>query len=393
MDFDVAIIGGGLAGSSLGIALAKAGAHVLIVEREAQFRDRVRGEGMLPWGAAEARELGIHQPLLDACAIESRWMTTPDDNRDLITTTPSGLGCLNFYHPEMQQSLLDMAVATGVELWRPAEAAAVVPGETPTVAVRRDGRERRVTARLVVGADGRNSRVRSWAGFSTKRDPVCLTACGVLYRNLAIPEDAVQIVVNPPIQRLSIIFPLGGGRFRAYVVVRHGSRPPLSGAKDFDAFVECSVETGAPATWFAGSTAVGPLASFDAPDAWADFPHRDGAVLIGDAAAASDPSFGCGLSLTLRDVRTLRDRLAETDDWRTAADAYSAEHDRYRADLRRVHSWYSELWFGIGSAAETMRARVLPLLTEDPTRLPDFIGLGPEAPSDELARRRMFGEE
>jgi flavin-dependent dehydrogenase len=48
MDYDLAIIGGGLAGPSLGLALAKTGARVLIVEREAQFRDRVRGEGVLP---------------------------------------------------------------------------------------------------------------------------------------------------------------------------------------------------------------------------------------------------------------------------------------------------------------------------------------------------------
>jgi menaquinone-9 beta-reductase len=32
-------------------------------------------------------------------------------------------------------------------------------------------------------------------------------------------------------------------------------------------------------------------------------------ALIGDAAAASDPSWGEGLSLTLRDVRLLRDSL------------------------------------------------------------------------------------
>jgi 8-oxo-dGTP pyrophosphatase MutT (NUDIX family) len=32
-----------------------------------------------------------------------------------------------------------------------------------------------------------------------------------------------------------------------------------------------------------------------------------GVVLVGDASATSDPSWGCGLSLTLRDVRVLRD--------------------------------------------------------------------------------------
>ena len=60
LDYDLAIVGGGLAGSALAAAMAPSGARVLIAEREAVFRDRVRGEGMLPWGVAEARELSIY---------------------------------------------------------------------------------------------------------------------------------------------------------------------------------------------------------------------------------------------------------------------------------------------------------------------------------------------
>src|SRR5215212_4837968 len=134
MDFDAAIIGGGLAGSSLAITLARNGARVLVVEHEARFRDRVRGEGMLPWGVAEARRLGIAQMLLDTCGNEARWWTAPDDNRNLVETTPDGLGCLAFYHPKMQQCLLDLAVASGAELWRPAEAIDVMPGDPPRMA-------------------------------------------------------------------------------------------------------------------------------------------------------------------------------------------------------------------------------------------------------------------
>jgi 2-polyprenyl-6-methoxyphenol hydroxylase-like FAD-dependent oxidoreductase len=393
MDYDLAIVGGGLAGSSLGMTLAKRGARVLIVEREPQFRDRVRGEGMLPWGVAEARELGVYQPLIDSCALETRWWTAPDDNRDLVETTPSGLGCLNFYHPEMQQRLLDLAVAAGVELWRPAEVTRVTPGDPPAVSVHRQGVEQRVTARLVVGADGRNSRVRAWAGFEVKRDPDCLTAVGTLYRHLALPEDAVQFVLNPEMQRLSIIFPIGSDRYRTYLIFRHGTRPPLSGGKDQQAFVEESVSTGAPANWFRDGAPSGPLASFDAPDTWADHPYRDGVVLIGDAAAASDPCFGCGLALTLRDVRVLRDRLATMPNFAAAADAYATEHDRYFHSLRRIHGWFRELWFGAGADAEALRARALPKIAEDPSRVADFIAVGPEAASDELARRRMFAEE
>jgi menaquinone-9 beta-reductase len=393
MDYDLAIVGGGLAGSSLGIALAKTGARVLIVEREAQFRDRVRGEGVLPWGAAEARELGIHQTLLDGCAHETRWWKESDGNRDLIETTPSQLGCLNFYHPEMQQQLLDLAVAAGAELLRPAEVIGIAPGDTPAITLRANSLERRVTARLVVGADGRNSRVRGWAGFASGRDPDDVTVAGILYRDLALPEDAVQLVLNPDVQRLSIIFPIGNRRFRAYVAFRHGAHTPLSGAKDRDRFVELSAATGAPEEWFGAGTAIGPLASFDAPDNWAEHPYREGVVLIGDAAAASDPCFGCGLSLTLRDVRVLRDRIAETPGYAAAAEAYAAEHDRYYRDLHRIQGWFRVLWFAAGAEADALRARALPLIAEDPTRMADFIALGPDAPSDEAARRRMFAED
>jgi menaquinone-9 beta-reductase len=390
-DYDVVIVGGGLAGSGLGAALAKTGARVLITERDAQFRDRVRGEGMQPWGAAEARELGLYRPLIEDCAHETRWWTTPEENRDLIETTPSRLGCLNFYHPEMQQRLLDLTVQAGVEVRRPAEVISVNPGDPPTIRLRENSSEQQITARLVVGADGRHSKLRGWGDFPVSRDPQCLTIAGILYGDLALPEDAVQFVLNPGVQRLSIIIPIGGQRFRAYVCFRHDSRAPLSGAKDHGAFFDLSVATGAMAEWLEDARTIGPLASFDGADSWVDFPYREGIVLIGDAAAASDPSFGCGLSLTLRDVRVLRDHILGRRDWHTAARRYAQEHDRYYASLHRIHTWFRDLWFGAGAEANKMRARALPRIAEDPSRIPDFIAWGPEAPNDETARRRLFG--
>jgi 2-polyprenyl-6-methoxyphenol hydroxylase-like FAD-dependent oxidoreductase len=64
--FDVVVGGGGLAGSLLGGVLARAGLGVLIVEKERQFRDRVRGELTFPWGYAEALRAGLAQPLEEA---------------------------------------------------------------------------------------------------------------------------------------------------------------------------------------------------------------------------------------------------------------------------------------------------------------------------------------
>jgi flavin-dependent dehydrogenase len=59
MSRSVIVVGGGLAGASLARALAQARVEVLVLEREREFKDRVRGEQMHPWGVAEARALGI----------------------------------------------------------------------------------------------------------------------------------------------------------------------------------------------------------------------------------------------------------------------------------------------------------------------------------------------
>lgn len=67
-DYDLIVVGGGLAGSAIGRAMAENGSSVLIVEREERYRDRVRGEGVFSWGCAEAQKLGIY----DLCSKHAR---------------------------------------------------------------------------------------------------------------------------------------------------------------------------------------------------------------------------------------------------------------------------------------------------------------------------------
>ena len=45
-DYDLVIIGGGIAGSTLAHLMSARGAAVLVVEKERKFKDRVRGDGM-----------------------------------------------------------------------------------------------------------------------------------------------------------------------------------------------------------------------------------------------------------------------------------------------------------------------------------------------------------
>jgi flavin-dependent dehydrogenase len=71
MAYDLIVVGGGMAGSTLARRMSAGGARVLVLEREAQFRDRVRGESLQPWGVAEAQQLGVAEllrPLWRNCA-------------------------------------------------------------------------------------------------------------------------------------------------------------------------------------------------------------------------------------------------------------------------------------------------------------------------------------
>ena len=73
-DYDLIVVGGGLGGAALAKAMAERGARVLVIERERQFRDRVRGEGIFPWGATELRRLGLYQQPIEECAQEIGWI-------------------------------------------------------------------------------------------------------------------------------------------------------------------------------------------------------------------------------------------------------------------------------------------------------------------------------
>jgi hypothetical protein len=83
-------------------------------------------------------------------------------------------------------------------------------------------------------------------------------------------------------------------------------------------------------------------------------------------------------------VIRVSDHILGERDWRAAARRYAQEHDRYYASLHRIHTWFRDLWFGAGAEANKMRARALPRIAEDPSRIPDFIAWGPEIPTMKL---------
>lgn len=194
--YDIITVGGGIAASSLAIAMAGRGAKVLVLEREKQFKDRVRGEAVVPWGVAEANELGICSLLKKNCAHEVPFVEAGSGLRDLRATTPQQLPLLSFPHQVMQEILLAAAEDAGAEVRRGVSVEQIECGAEPAVVVKGPSRER-ISARLVVAADGRDSVARKWAGFLVCEQLNDYYMAGVMLTNVHASTETIYAVFNP----------------------------------------------------------------------------------------------------------------------------------------------------------------------------------------------------
>lgn len=396
--YDIITVGGGLASATVAKAMAEQGAQVLVLERETDFKDRVRGEALAPWGVAEARALGLYDLLADGCGHALRFWTqyrhaVPISQRDIATTTPHQAPWLTFYHPTMQEVVLGAAAHAGAEVWRGARVHHVQPGAPPTVHVDHAGRVQTLQARCVVAGDGRHSRVRNWAGFAVHHDPPLVLIAGVLLDGLSMAQETAHLTRNVDIGSACFLFPQRHNRVRVYVAYQQEAYARFHGAADLPAVVAACVQGGLPAAAFANAQAIGPLATFDAADTWVPHPYHAGVALLGDAAAATDPTRGQGLALALHDARLLRDQLCAHDDWEAAGHAYAQAHDHDYQVIHTVIQWYTALYMERGPEAEARRMRALPLQAQDRSRVPDVFHSGPEIRLDESMRKRFFGEE
>jgi 2-polyprenyl-6-methoxyphenol hydroxylase-like FAD-dependent oxidoreductase len=395
---DAVVVGGGVAGSLSAIVLRGLGLSVVLVERQVRFRDKVRGEGIHPWGIDEAEDFGLRDVLMRAGAHPlPDWITYHD--RQAVSSfnwaDDSARGNVEHGvpHPLLQQRLIEECADRGVVVLRPASLTRLNQvDDRALLEISTETGDIVVNARIVVGADGGHSRVRSQVGVEQRSAPLHHWFVGVLIEGLALDSGASHAGLLPGGR--FFILPQSPTTARLYAGLMPDridviQRDP-SGASLLR-LVSGYLPDGA----LDSAKVIGPQGIFSNADTWVERGATGNVVLVGDAAGANDPSIGHGISLALRDARELRDLLAQEGLTEMALEWFAARRSGYLGVLREYANWMGELWIEEGEDADIRRARFLAARELDP-EIAGFGSMTSRGPRDLVAtneiRSRFFGE-
>ena len=394
--FDVIVVGGGIAGSTLGGVLARAGLGVLVLEKEPRFRDRIRGEGTWPWGVTEARAIGLHDLLRDAGTVELQAVHRYENRVHVATTVEadpvSGVPGISYFHPQFQEAASAWAATQGATTLRPAKAVGFALNGAPSLTVAVDGREMEYRARLIVGADGKLSKVRQWTGGESVADPEHHRMGGVLLSGAIIDRehDNVAWFAGEAVNW----FAAGQEMTRLYLIMTADRLRATGVDRSFPAIVAYAAAQ-MPEGALENVTQEGPIGYFPTNDIWASRVAGNHVVLIGDAAGAPDPTQGHGTPMIFRDVRALSELLLSETDWDIAIAAFAEGRERAFAVNREYDRWHNA-FFEMSDDATRLQEGHERAKEHDPT-LGGFATLEMRGPdglvADEAARRHFFGED
>jgi 2-polyprenyl-6-methoxyphenol hydroxylase-like FAD-dependent oxidoreductase len=386
---DVVIVGAGIAGSALAAALAEHGTTVTVLERQEDYRDLVRGEVINCWGVAEAKELGLEEPLLRAGGTYVNRFVGYDETVDPETASANALplddmvpgiaGVLDVGHPEACQALATAAVSAGATIIRGVANIEVLAGPHPRVTYQRENRRHDISCRLIVGADGRNSAVRRRLGIHFTRTPPNSWGGGILAGNLdGWPVNVTSIGAEGDL--MYFVFPRSDLRARLYLLHDVRQRGRFTGPDRDRAFLDAFRLKCIPnSEMFLDAKPLRSCAFYPMDDAWAEAPAVPGAVLVGDAAGWSDPVVGQGLAVAFRDARMVRDLCLNNTHWDSAMFEPYAKERALRMDrLRLSGKVRTAMFLTFTDAGRSRRRTYARMLRQDPllagSRLATFKG-------------------
>ena len=353
--YDVAIIGGGPAGSTTATLLARAGRRVIVLEREKFPRFHI-GESLLPFSMKSFTRLGLHEKLLRAGFIKKYGGEIMGACSDTSTKFyfKDGYRSQTDYsyqvtRGEFDKVLLDHAREAGAEV---REETAVnhieFSAETVELAVKSNASPYSIRAQYVVDASGRTSMLGRQ--FKIKKTYQHLQKLSIFahYEGVWRAEgiDGTLTVLIRAIDRWFWLVPLTPERTSVGVVLDSETfRNSKLSAEDF--LDQALAEQPTIAKRMINARRMSKVY------VEADFSYRSAHLygkrwlLAGDAAGFIDPIFSSGVFLAVFSGEKCADALNEVLDHRRKAKRLFARYERsvnraMDVYLRFVDAWYTK---------------------------------------------------
>jgi 2-polyprenyl-6-methoxyphenol hydroxylase-like FAD-dependent oxidoreductase len=399
---DVLIVGAGISGTAMAIALHRRGVSVLLVERDAQVRERFKGEYLQPVAVQRLEKLGLGSvldgALRDGEATPIRELRFRDlasgsllskafsffsssaekgeAVSDVLVRYPHGSHGVSISQHALAMRLREIARRELQSNFREGVELRLLTRNLDRP--RFSGKGLWIQPRLVIGADGRNSTVRSWMGgpkaAATGRpvlgaEPEFLV--GVDYEADARLPHRYEVIRTAGEGTFSF-FQLSGGRQRLYWNTQDAKAGKQGWRDRIAEVMEAQVSN-----HLGQKAGVGNLAGAPANTAWMGPVGKGRFLLVGDAVAVTTPLGGQGMAFALEHVERLveeipalfrgsKTRRISSEALRRVARRHHASSRRYFHHINLMNLFLYHLCFSRSRVARHLSRAVFQHWNEHP---------------------------
>jgi flavin-dependent dehydrogenase len=309
--FDAIVVGARCAGSPTAMLLARRGYRVLLVDRSTFPSDTISTHFIWPPGVACLQRWGLLDRVLATNCPVIRTIGLDLGEFQLTGDPPPFSGIAEMCAPRrtvLDRLLLDAAAEAGAEVREGFTVTGLASSAGRVTGVHsrsKSGAEIADQARIVIGADGRNSLVAKAAGAAEYNiRPVLTCVCYAYWRDVTPHVPAI----HPRPRRVIVSFPTNDGLTITPAIFPRDELPAVRASLERH-LLDALGLVGDFAEPFRGSARVERIRAMgDLPNFFRQ-PYGDGWALVGDAGYHKDPILAQGISDAFRSAEWVADAV------------------------------------------------------------------------------------